>query len=81
MRSKNIKLGRWLFFWPTEIDKYMGLPRYIGGGYDQVWWRIYRKRKTMTPCPRCKGKGTVPVTIIDVTADFECPKCDGRGVG
>lgn len=37
--------------------------------------RRWRDRK----CALCNGRGLVPVTVIDVTADFECPNCNGTG--
>jgi len=30
-------------------------------------------------CEECHGSGLVPVTIMDVTAAFECPDCGGTG--
>lgn len=39
-----------------------------------------RRELELEICPLCGGRRTVPVTIIDVTADFECPRCDGTGV-
>ncbi len=41
--------------------------------------RVVRRRWRDRKCELCNGLGTVPVTVIDVTADFECPRCSGTG--
>lgn len=45
-KSPHPRFWRLLFFRRTPIDATMGLPRYLGGGYDRLIWRIYWLRST-----------------------------------
>jgi hypothetical protein len=77
-REPFMPFDDWISLGPQKAAEYLAQR----GGYtaqqQAKLLAIFQMCSNAKTCPDCKGIGTVPVTVMDVTADFECPKCDGR---